>query len=130
MLRQHGKINWITSSAMVVFHIGAVAALFMFSWPAFFTALFLYWIAGSFGIGLTRGSAASPKSTRNTPYGPPCRKFKNVLLTRQPSLAQRVLLRVTSFSTDKLDKEVFQIPAGYRESHLDLREMWILGVGK
>jgi sn-1 stearoyl-lipid 9-desaturase len=51
MTRKH-KINWITSSFMGAFHIGAVAALFMFSWPAFFTALFLYWVAGSLGIGL------------------------------------------------------------------------------
>jgi len=52
MVRQNRNINWVTSSFMVAFHIGAVAALFMFSWPAFFTALFLYWVAGSLGIGL------------------------------------------------------------------------------
>jgi len=37
---------------MVAFHIGAVAALFMFSWKALFVAIFLYWLAGSLGIGL------------------------------------------------------------------------------
>jgi len=52
MVRVNKKVNWITSSFMIAFHIGAVAALFMFTWPAFFTALFLYWVAGSFGIGL------------------------------------------------------------------------------
>ena len=52
MVRQDKSINWITSIFMVLFHIGAVAALFMFSWKALFVGLFLYWIAGSFGIGL------------------------------------------------------------------------------
>ena len=51
MVRLNKRVNWITSSFMIAFHIGAVAALFMFTWPAFFTALFLYWMAGSFGIG-------------------------------------------------------------------------------
>ena len=37
---------------MVAFHIGALAALFFFSWKAFFVALFLYWVAGSLGIGM------------------------------------------------------------------------------
>ncbi|MGC2745551.1 MAG: fatty acid desaturase, partial [Candidatus Angelobacter sp.] len=37
---------------MVAFHIGAVAALFMFTWKAFFVALFLWWVAGSLGIGI------------------------------------------------------------------------------
>ena len=37
---------------MVVFHVGAIAALFMFSWKALFVALFLYWVAGSLGIGM------------------------------------------------------------------------------
>jgi stearoyl-CoA desaturase (delta-9 desaturase) len=37
---------------MVLFHIGAIAALFFFSWKALFVALFLYWVAGSPGIGM------------------------------------------------------------------------------
>jgi stearoyl-CoA desaturase (delta-9 desaturase) len=37
---------------MLMFHIGAVAALFMFSWKAVGVALLLWWIVGSFGIGL------------------------------------------------------------------------------
>lgn len=45
-------INWVTSIAFVVFHAGAVAAFFFFSWPAFFVALALYWISLSFGIGM------------------------------------------------------------------------------
>ncbi|HXX19939.1 MAG TPA: fatty acid desaturase [Candidatus Acidoferrum sp.] len=45
-------INWTTATFMLLFHVGAVAALFFFSWKAFFTALFLYWVAGSLGIGM------------------------------------------------------------------------------
>jgi sn-1 stearoyl-lipid 9-desaturase len=45
-------INWVTATFMVLFHIGAVAALFFFTWKAFFVALFLYWVAGSPGIGM------------------------------------------------------------------------------
>ena len=45
-------INWITVTAFAVFHLGAVAALFFFSWPAFFAAVFLYWASLSLGIGM------------------------------------------------------------------------------
>jgi sn-1 stearoyl-lipid 9-desaturase len=45
-------INWVTATFMVLFHIGAVAALFFFTWKAFFVAVFLYWVAGSPGIGM------------------------------------------------------------------------------
>jgi fatty-acid desaturase len=45
-------INWITVSAFGIFHIGAAAALFFFSWPAFFMALGLYWVSLSLGIGM------------------------------------------------------------------------------
>jgi fatty-acid desaturase len=45
-------INWTSVIAFAVFHCGAVAAVFFFTWPAFFTALALYWISLSFGIGM------------------------------------------------------------------------------
>jgi stearoyl-CoA desaturase (delta-9 desaturase) len=45
-------LNLPTIITFSVFHLGAVAALFFFSWPAFFTALALYWISLSFGIGM------------------------------------------------------------------------------
>jgi fatty-acid desaturase len=50
-VRQEG-INWTSVIAFSFFHAGAIAALFFFSWPAFFTALALYWISLSFGIGM------------------------------------------------------------------------------
>jgi stearoyl-CoA desaturase (delta-9 desaturase) len=37
---------------MVIFHLGAAAALFMFSWEALVVALVLWWIAGSLGVGM------------------------------------------------------------------------------
>ncbi|HKS72635.1 MAG TPA: fatty acid desaturase [Terriglobales bacterium] len=46
------EINWITASFMILFHVGAIAALFFFSWKALFTLFFLWWVAGSLGIGM------------------------------------------------------------------------------
>jgi fatty-acid desaturase len=65
-LKQEG-INWVSATAFTVFHAGAVVALFYFSWPAFFTALGLYWLSLSLGIGmgyhrlLTHRSFEAPK---------------------------------------------------------------------
>ncbi len=47
-----GGINWLTSSVMVLFHLGAVVALFFFTWKAFWVAFFLWWVSGSLGIGM------------------------------------------------------------------------------
>ena len=38
----HDGINWVTATAMILFHLGAVAALFFFTWKAFFVACFLW----------------------------------------------------------------------------------------
>src|SRR5271169_678781 len=38
-------VNWTSVIAFTVFHCGAVAAVFFFTWPAFFVALALYWIS-------------------------------------------------------------------------------------
>ncbi|MBI3470399.1 MAG: fatty acid desaturase, partial [Candidatus Solibacter usitatus] len=46
------KINWLTTTVLVVFHLGAVAALFMFDWKAVLVASFLYWLAIGCGIGM------------------------------------------------------------------------------
>jgi fatty-acid desaturase len=46
------EINWITATFMTLFHVGAIAALFFFTWPAFLVALFLHWATGSWGIGM------------------------------------------------------------------------------
>jgi len=51
-LANRDGINWVAVTAFAIFHAGAVAALFFFSWPAFFTAVALYWISLSLGIGM------------------------------------------------------------------------------
>ena len=45
-------VNWITTTFMGLFHVGAIVALFMFSWKAFLFGIFMYWVAGSLGIGM------------------------------------------------------------------------------
>src|SRR5215216_3955741 len=45
-------VNRATYITMVVFHLGAVAALFMFSWPALAVCLLLWWVSGSLGVGM------------------------------------------------------------------------------
>src|SRR5579862_9582879 len=49
---QSGKTSWITAVFMVAFHIGAIAALFFFSWGAVITAAILYVFAINMGIGM------------------------------------------------------------------------------
>jgi fatty-acid desaturase len=45
-------INWVSVTVFTLFHVGAITALFFFSWPAFYSALVLYWISLSWGIGM------------------------------------------------------------------------------
>ena len=47
-----GEINWVTAIFMTLFHVGAIVALFFFTWKAFFAAVFLWWVSGSLGIGM------------------------------------------------------------------------------
>ena len=64
---QSGKIQWITLSAVAIFHILAVAALFTFSWQNLLAFIILWWVSGSLGIGmayhrlLTHGGYKTPK---------------------------------------------------------------------
>src|SRR5579864_6833908 len=46
------KINWTNSIAFGLFHLGAVAALFVFSWRAFAVAIFLHWMCAGLGISM------------------------------------------------------------------------------
>jgi fatty-acid desaturase len=50
--KNNGEVNWVTSIFMGLFHLGALAALFFFSWKAFFVAIVLWWVATSLGIGM------------------------------------------------------------------------------
>jgi len=53
MLNQEKSgINWNTTIFMAIFHVGALAALFMFNWQALVMTLFFWWVSGSVGIGV------------------------------------------------------------------------------
>lgn len=45
-------LNWTTTGFMVLFHLGAVAALFYFSWTALIVAAVIYILAINVGIGM------------------------------------------------------------------------------
>ena len=45
-------INWHTAIFIALFHVGAVAAFFMFSWKALAVAIVLWWITASLGVGM------------------------------------------------------------------------------
>ena len=45
-------VNWGILLFMLIFHAGAVAALFFFSWQALAVAVLFWWVAGSLGIGM------------------------------------------------------------------------------
>ncbi|HVP00394.1 MAG TPA: fatty acid desaturase [Bryobacteraceae bacterium] len=46
------RMNWATTLVFFAFHLGAVAALFMFSWRNFLISFALYWMAIGWGISL------------------------------------------------------------------------------
>jgi fatty-acid desaturase len=48
----NSNINWNTGLFMVIFHLGTVAAFFVFSWKWLAISLILKWVAGSLGIGI------------------------------------------------------------------------------
>jgi hypothetical protein len=43
------RLNWKIAPVLTLFHVGAVAALFFFTWHALFVALFLYWVTVGLG---------------------------------------------------------------------------------
>jgi len=49
---QQGRVNWITTIAMGAFHVGAIAALFFFSWTNLATFFVMYFLAINVGIGV------------------------------------------------------------------------------
>ena len=44
--------RWGTAVFLIISHVAAVAALFLWSWPALVCGILLYWVAGSLGIGM------------------------------------------------------------------------------
>ena len=49
---QQGRINWITAAVMLLFHAGAIAALFCFSWKNLAAFAIMYFFAINVGIGM------------------------------------------------------------------------------
>src|SRR5580698_5596811 len=49
---QEGRVNWITAVVMGLFHVGAIAALFFFSWKNLAVAMVTYFFAINVGIGM------------------------------------------------------------------------------
>jgi fatty-acid desaturase len=49
---QGGKLSWVTTIFMVLFHVGAIAALFMFSWKAVACFAVTWFLAYNIGIGM------------------------------------------------------------------------------
>ena len=50
---QEDRINWITAIFMGLFHVGAIAALFCFSWKNLAVAMVTYFFAINVGIGMS-----------------------------------------------------------------------------
>jgi fatty-acid desaturase len=51
-LPRRGGLNWPTTIVVAIFHVGAIAALFNFSWRNFWVTVFLYWVATGLGISM------------------------------------------------------------------------------
>ena len=51
-LSDRQRVNWLVTIILALVHTGAVAALFLFNWRAFASAVLLVWIATGFGISL------------------------------------------------------------------------------
>jgi stearoyl-CoA desaturase (delta-9 desaturase) len=50
--RPRRNFNWGNGTFLVLAHLATIAALFFWSWPAVISAVLLYWVAGSLGIGM------------------------------------------------------------------------------
>jgi stearoyl-CoA desaturase (delta-9 desaturase) len=53
VLSNRQKLNWLTTIVLILLHIGAVAALFMFSWRIVLATVFLYYV--TIGLGISMG---------------------------------------------------------------------------
>lgn len=49
---EYQRLNWPTTIVIALFHLGAVSALFTFTWRALAAMIFLYWVTTGFGISL------------------------------------------------------------------------------
>jgi fatty-acid desaturase len=51
-VKSKAGINWTTTIFMILFHLGALAAVLFWSWKALIVTLILFWVAGGLGIGM------------------------------------------------------------------------------
>lgn len=51
-INKQSTLNWNTAIFMLLFHAGAIAALFTFSWKILAVTVVLWWVSGSLGIGM------------------------------------------------------------------------------
>jgi len=58
-------VNWLTLVAMIAFHIGALAALFLFSWQRLLVAAVIY----VFAVNVGATTACSPIAAIRLPSG-------------------------------------------------------------
>src|SRR5579883_3321168 len=45
-------VNWGVTAFMIALHLCALGAIFFFTWKALLLAVFMWWVAGSLGIGM------------------------------------------------------------------------------
>lgn len=64
MLQTDRRPDWRLGLFWVGLHLGAIPALFMFSWKALAVSLFLWWVAGSLGIGMSYHRLLTHRSYR------------------------------------------------------------------
>ena len=50
--RRKSKTNWGTGVFLLIAHLAALAAPFFWSWKGLISAIILYWVGGSLGIGM------------------------------------------------------------------------------
>jgi fatty-acid desaturase len=58
------RVRWPTTIWIIVFHLGAVAALFYWSWSALIVSLVLAWVAQSLGVGMAYHRLLTHRSYR------------------------------------------------------------------
>jgi fatty-acid desaturase len=53
MIKERAKgIKWNATVFIAIFHLGAIAALFMFNWRALMVSVLLWWMTASLGVGM------------------------------------------------------------------------------
>src|SRR6185312_2187827 len=65
---QQGRINWITTIAMGLFHVGAIAALFFFSWKNLAVFAVMYFFAINVGIGMAYHRLLTHRGYKTLPW--------------------------------------------------------------